>query len=102
MADKIYVAQTALTLQLETGIDLSTAVSVVMKYIKPDKTEGQWVAEINTPATDGVISYDVASATDLDQSGTWKRWAYITFTGSKVAPGDCVSFEVYDEGASCG
>ena len=102
MADKIYVGQTALTLQLDTGIDLSTAVSAIMKYVKPDKTEGEWVSVIDSPATAGIISYDIQSATDLDQSGTWKRWAYITFTGSKVAPGDCITFEVFDEGASCG
>ena len=102
VADKIYVGQTALTLQLDTGIDLSTASSALMKFIRPDKTVGQWVAVIDAPATDGIISYDIASATDLDQSGIWKRWAYITFTGGAVAPGDCVPFEVFDEGASCG
>jgi len=102
MADKIYVGQTALTLTLSTGIDLTTASSVEIKYIKPDKTLGSWTADVDSPATGGSISYTIQSATDLDVSGSWKMWAYVTFSGSTVAPGDCATFTVYDEGASCG
>lgn len=98
MAQKIYVAQTALILELDTKIDLTDAITAKMKYIKPDNTTGEWTAVIETPLTDGIISYTIAGPTTLDQEGIWKRWAYITFTGGTVAPGDPISFTVYSEG----
>ena len=101
MADKIYKGQTALNIVLDTGMDLSTATSALIKYLKPDKTEGSWAATVDSPATAGKISYEIASASDLDQSGGWKMWAYITLPQGTV-PGDCSTFTVYEEGGSCG
>ena len=96
MTQKIYVGQTALTMKLDTKISLSTAATAVMKYEKPDGTEGQWVCATDV---DGYISYNIVNATDLDQAGVWKRWAEITFTSGKWAPGDPVTFIVYNVGS---
>lgn len=95
---QIYKNQTALVLRFDTGIDLSTASAAVIKYIKPDGTAGQFSAVLDSPTTDGTISYTVASSTDLDQSGYWKMWAYVTFGGTTYAPGSVEKVLVREEG----
>ena len=100
MADeqKIYVGQTALTIRLDTKIDLTTMSTAVIKYVKPDGTQSEWVAVQYGAATDGVIEYTITSAADIDQDGLWKVWAYIVFNDSTVAPGDTATFLVSIEG----
>ena len=95
---KIYVGQTALIFRDSTGIDLSNADTMEIKYIKPDNTDGSWDAEIYGAAIDGVIQYTIESADDLDQAGEWVRWAYITFTNGNIAPGEPIGFVVEEEG----
>lgn len=93
---KIYVGQTALTIRLTTSIDLSSAKTTLIKYKKPDGTEGSWVATVFNVAT-GIISYVVASASILDQSGVWVLWAHITFNDDTVAAGEAVKQIIYKE-----
>ena len=97
---KIYKNQTALTFQLDTKINLTAATEAVIKYTKPGipVVTGEWVATVDTPAADGIISYDIVSEDDLDESGEWTIWAYVTFSGSLVAPGDFYKFIVYEQG----
>ena len=97
MSNKIYVGQTALIIRVTTGIDLSTASAVQIKYKKPDGTTGAWTGTVYNE-TRGIISYTIASASDLDQEGDWIAWAYVTFTGGTVAPGNIFKFHVYTEG----
>lgn len=99
MAERIFKGQTALTLRLDTEIDLTTATDAWMKYKKPNGTIGQWDAIIDSPTISGKISYIIQSSNDLDQVGEWTRWAYIEIGGTKYAPGDSVTFEVYEEGS---
>ena len=98
MADKIYKNQTALTLSLETGIDLTSAVTVVQKWIDPDGVTGEWVSTVREPATAGIIDFVVPDSATLGKSGKWKRWAHVTFAAGTVAPGDFEIFTVYEEG----
>ena len=99
VVQKIYVGQTALTLEFDTSIDLSTATGAVIKYIKSDKTTtGEWAGVISSPASDGLITYDIASASDLNVSGSWKMWVYVTFSGGTVAPGSVANVKVYEQG----
>lgn len=92
---KIYKNQTALRISLDTDADLSTASAQVIKYTKPDATTGQFTA-VNGGS--GVIYYQIVNASDIDQSGTWKFWAYVTFTGGTIAQGEPVYIVVYNEG----
>jgi len=96
MAQKIYVGQTALIMKLDTKIDLSTAATALMRYRKPSGASGSWVC-----ATDAnnLISYTIVNASDLDEPGTWTRWADITFVGGTWAPGDPVTFVVHSVGS---
>jgi hypothetical protein len=94
---KIYVGQTALTIRLTTSIDLSTAKTVAIKYLKPSGETGTWTATIYSVAT-GVISYTIASSSILDESGVWTFWAFITFNDDTIALGEPVRKLIYDEG----
>lgn len=98
MAQRIFKNQTALTLKLDTKIDLTSATNVWMKYIKPSGVTGIWNATIDSPATAGIISHIIAAG-ELNESCEWTRWAYIEIGGTKYAPGDAVTFTVYEEGS---
>lgn len=92
---KIYKNQTALTIELTTGVSLSGATAKI-KYKKPDGSEDFWDATI-TDEDNGVIEYAIESENDLDQSGIWVFWAYITFSDNTVAPGEPVSQGVFEQ-----
>ncbi len=91
---KIYENQESLRLTLQTGVDISGANAQVIKYLKPDDTEGEFAAVI-----DGTndLYYDFA-ANDLDQVGDWTFWAFVTFSDNRTAPGQPVTIRVYEEG----
>lgn len=92
---KIYKNQSSLEIELTTSVDLTSATPVI-KYIKPSGLTGQWTATIVTAAT-GVIKYDILS-TEIDEVGSWRLWAYATFSDARSAPGEAVIMNVYNEG----
>ena len=93
---KVYVGQTALTITLTTGVDVTDATCLV-KYKKPYGTTGSWPATIITPTT-GVIRYAVTASTIIDEKGEWTAWSHITFDDGTVAAGEPIKFTVYNEG----
>jgi len=94
---KVYKNQTALAIRRRTEVDLTYITAVYLKYIKPDGTTGQWTGTVYN-ASRGIVEYTIVSANDLDQSGTWTIWAYVTFANGNSAPGEPTKLEVYDEG----
>ena len=97
MDQKIFVGQTALRIQLKTGISLVGATGLKIKYKKPNGETGFWPAEIDTPH-DGVIYYDVTVSNNLDQAGIWTFWAHVTTANNTEAPGVPVRKKIYEEG----
>ena len=94
---KIYVNQTQLKIKLNVGVDISGARTLLIKYIKPDGvTKGQWTGYADPTALQ-TVDYDF-SVGDLDVSGSWIVWAYVTFSDGKSAPGAPVKLRVWDEG----
>lgn len=91
----IFKNQNKLRLKLTTSVDITGATSKLIKYKKPDGTEGQFTAASLDDST-GVIYYDF-TGTELDQAGRWEFWAYITFSDSRVAPGEKITIEVIEE-----
>ena len=93
---KIYADQTALKIDLDTGIDLTTGVdSVYIKYTKPgSSTTDQWSATVEN----GTHITKVLSGGEIDIAGDWKFWAYVIFTDTSKAPGEPVQVRVYQEG----
>lgn len=94
---KIYKNQTKVTLTATLGVDITGASSVLIKYKKPSGIPGQFNASIITALT-GVISYDIVDSSDLDESGNWSFWGYVTFSDGKAAPGQPYTVEIYEEG----
>lgn len=95
---KIYYKQTALTITLDTNLDLTNASSAKIKYRKPNGKIGEWTAVIDSPATTGTISYAVQVG-DLDMIGDWRFWSYLTFSDGTIAQGESVVQRVYAEGS---
>ena len=93
---KIYQGQASLTMKVYTGCVLSGAEVVLIKYRKPDGSEGAFIASV-MDETEGVLTYDVQPG-DLDQAGWWRFWAWVEFPGGKTAPGDPVKVFVHKEG----
>lgn len=90
---KIYLLQSNLTISLNTGIALANVDEALIKYIKPDGTEGQWTATV----VDSKIEYNIAAG-NIDQIGEWTVWVNITFTNTKVSVGEPAKLIVYKEG----
>ncbi len=94
---KIYVHQTALSVKLTVGVDITGATPVV-KYRKPSGATGEWSATI-VDAANGVIKYNIQNEGDIDETGTWAFWAEVTFAGGEWAPGEAIKVRVYPEGS---
>jgi len=93
---KIYKNQTELRLKLTTNVDISGASVKKIKYKKPSGAIGYWDANAATTLT-GVLYYDVAASNVINEAGTWRLWAYVTFSTGDSAPGEGVSVKVYEE-----
>lgn len=97
-ADQIHVGDvgTAFRITLydcNTIVDVSTAVSQELTFLKPDGTKITVNTSFLTDGTDGVIQY-LTEINDLDQDGTWKLQAHIVLpTGEWYT--DIESFKVY-------
>lgn len=94
---RLYNGQTSLRIQLTTGVDITGATVTRIKYEKPSDTTGYWDATVSDNTT-GVIYYDV-TAGDIDETGNWKFWAYITFSDGRSAPGESIIEYFYTEGS---
>ena len=94
---KVYKNQTAFTIRLTTWQDITAATPVKIKYRKPSGTTGEWTATIND-AAEGIVEYTMADENDLDESGWWTFWAYVTFSDGTIAAGEPVSKYVHDQG----
>lgn len=93
---KIYKGQTALTIILTCGADITGATAKI-GYKKPSGITGTWDATI-TDAINGVIQYEIQSANDIDESGRWTFWAEITFAAGTWLPGEAVTKFIYEKG----
>jgi len=99
---KIYVGQTRLRITLETQADLTDADVFEIKYIDGAGNEGSWTATCDD-LPKGEIYFESFVTTTLDVAGTWRFWAYITWSGSSAAedesvPGEAFELRVYNEG----
>lgn len=91
---KIYLNKGSLRVTQDTGVDLSSVTSQVMKHRKPDGTEGSWAATV----TDTTKIFHNFVENELDQAGRWARWAHVTFSDGRTQAGEPVNFTVYKEG----
>jgi len=98
---KIYVNQSKLRLQLNTGVDIASGDELEIKYMKPDSSTVEAFPAQEVEGTEGAIYYDFQIG-DLDTAGTWTFWAFITFgeeSDALSAPGEPVHIKVFEEGS---
>lgn len=76
------------------SIDISSATSTQIIFIKPDNTEVVKTASFTTDGKNGKIQY-IISSTDIDEIGTWQikgKVTLVTPAGTWISNKD--SFEV--------
>ena len=93
---KIYKGQTALRIKIRTFTDLEDAVSAVIKYRKPNGSVGEFSAAIGDIAK-GEIFHEVIEG-EIDVSGWWSFWAFITFGDGRTAMGEAAKVYIWNEG----
>ena len=93
---KVYNAQDALRIRLTCSQNITGASVKQIKYKKPGGTTGAWDAQVEDFMT-GIIYYDLMAG-NINESGLWSFWAYITFSDGRSAPGEPISKFMYPEG----
>jgi len=93
---KIFKEQSALRITLKTFTDLEGAVSAAIRFCKPDGTTGEFAAAVGDP-NKGVIFHEVIEG-EIDVSGWWSFWAFVTFEDGRTAAGEAAKVYVWQEG----
>ena len=93
---KIFKGQSALRITLKTFTDLEDVLSAVVKYRKPDGKTGEFAAAVGDTAK-GVIFHECIEG-ELDVSGWWSFWAFVTFADGRTAAGEAVKVFIWQEG----
>jgi hypothetical protein len=93
---RIFKGQSALRITLKTFTDLEGIENAVIKYRKPNKKEGYFKAAVSDMA-DGVIFHECIEG-DIDISGWWAFWAFITFADGRTAAGQKEKVYVWKQG----
>ena len=94
---KIFKGQSALRITVRTFIDLEDITSAVIKYRKPDGSAGEFIAAAGDPAN-GVIFHECIEG-ELNASGWWLFWAFVTFADGRTAAGEAAKVYVWNEGS---
>ena len=94
---KIFSGQTALRIKLKTFCDLSDILSVAIRYQKPDGKRGEFSAGVSNQ-DEGVILHECIEG-EIDASGWWYFWAFITFSDGRTAAGETSKVYVWREGS---
>ena len=93
---KIYVDQTALKIDLNTGIDLTTGVQTL--YIKYKKPGSDTVLEWVGTEENGTHIIKILNGGEIDEPENWTFWSYVIFTDGSEAPGEPETVTVHIEG----
>jgi hypothetical protein len=95
---KIFKGQTALRLTLRTFTDLEDAISAVIKCRKPNGKTAEFSAAVGDTGK-GIIFHECIEG-EIDASGWWVFWAFITFADGRTAAGEAAKVFVWEEGNS--
>ena len=93
---RIFKGQSALRITLKTFTDLEGIVSAVIKYRKPCGKNGEFAAAVGDTAN-GAIFHECIEG-EIDVSGWWSFWAFITFADGRTAAGEAAKVYVWVEG----
>jgi len=93
---RVFKGQSALRITLKTFTNLGGIEKAEIKYRKPNKREGILSAGISD-AEQGVIFHECIEG-DIDMSGWWAFWAFITFADGRTAAGQAAKVYIWQEG----
>jgi hypothetical protein len=93
---KIFRGQSALRITVHTFTDLEHIDMAVIKYRKPDGSGGELAAGI-ADAARGLIFHECLEG-EIDLSGWWSFWAFITFADGRTAAGETAKVYIWNEG----
>jgi hypothetical protein len=95
---KIFKGQSALRIAVKTFADLEDCLSAVIKYRKPNGSTGEFSAAVGD-GTKGVVFHECLEG-ELNASGWWAFWAFITFADGRTAAGETAKVFIWNEGGS--
>jgi len=90
MADILHVGQIGGVIRLTSTTDISSAVSLEIRYKKPSGIIGSWAGTLEG-STD--VQYTTVDSDDLDESGVWRFQAFATYGGGRTG----ISTQATDE-----
>jgi len=93
---KIFREQSALRITLKTFTDLEGVAAAVIRFRKPDGSVGEFAAAVGDTAR-GVIFHEVIEG-EIDLSGWWAFWAFVTFEDGRTAAGEAAKVYIWEEG----
>jgi hypothetical protein len=93
---KIFRLQSALRITIKTFCNLEGVLSAVIKYKKPNGKAGEFTAAVGD--TERGIIYHECIEGEIDTSGWWVFWAYVTFADGRIAAGEAARVFVWEEG----
>ncbi len=94
---KIFKGQSALRITIKTFCNLEGIISSAIKYRKPNGKTGELAAAVGDTET-GIIFHEVIEG-EIDASGWWAFWAFITFADGRTAAGEASMVYIWKEGS---
>jgi hypothetical protein len=91
---RIRTTQDALTIQLDTCIDITGADGYFIDYCRPDGTTGTWTASLSGTQ---IVEYTLGDDEFLVPAGAWKFKSRITFANGTTASGLVYTETVFEE-----
>ena len=93
---RIYKGQTALRITVKTFTDLEGIESAAIRFRKPNGKTGEFSAAVGDTAM-GVIFHECIEG-EIDVSGWWAFWAFVTFADGRTAAGETAKVYIWLEG----
>jgi hypothetical protein len=93
---RIFKGQTALRITLKTFTDLEDVMTAVIRYRKPNGKTGEFAAAVGDTAK-GVVFHECIEG-DINLSGWWLFWAFVTFADGRTAAGEAAKVYIWQEG----
>jgi hypothetical protein len=93
---KIFKGQSALRIILKTLVNLEDVLTAVIRYRKPNGKIGEFNAAVSDTAQ-GLIFHECIEG-EIDVSGWWAFWAFITFADGRTAAGETAKVFIWNEG----
>ena len=93
---RIFKGQTALRITLKTFCDLEGIVNALIKYKRPNGKCGEFSAAVGDTEK-GAIFHECIEG-EIDASGWWAFWAFITFADGRTAAGETAKVYIWEPG----